>query len=162
MTRKPGSHAVQLMNYDSKMRWYVFSNRTEAVIYKTFEKNTFTLVGKIENPVGQKPEKELDSDRPGRGFSSAASGTIHHSLDRSFHHHETIAQRFAKDLALFLAKSKNENRFDELVLVAEPHFLGLLRGELSKNIQDTIHSTIPKEYVHRTESEMKDLVFNYE
>lgn len=139
--------------------WYVVARRTEAVIYKEDAQHHFQFVYRLVNPRGRKPEIELDSDRPGRGASSA-NGTFHHALDRSWNRHETVAKKFAKKIAQALTHAARQNRFDELVLVAEPHFLGMLRDEIPASLRAKIKHEVNREYAKGSDQFLHDQIIH--
>ena len=42
-------------------------------------------------------------------------------------------------------QARNEHRYDELVLVAPPKFLGMLRKELGKEVEKLVADEVPKD-----------------
>jgi protein required for attachment to host cells len=136
-------------------KWYLLANRISAVIYEDIPHETFKFVERMKNPSGHLTEGQMDSDRPGTGYSSAGGGTIHHGLDRTFHHHEQNAKRFARAIAKHLLHSKRSNQYQELILAAEPHFLGLLRLELASEVQSLVTFEVPREYLEGSDAEMQ-------
>lgn len=58
------------------------------------------------------------------------------------------AELFAKDLCVYLTKALQEKRFQKLELVAEPRFLGVLRGQLDAHLKDVIGFELNKDYSH--------------
>ena len=144
---------------DIPTRWYVVSNRTNTVFYSEGSDHEFNFVNRFLNLEGRLKEGELDSDKPGRGFSSAGGGTIRHALDRTFDHTEGSAVKFTHRIVKSLEKAMAENRFDELVLVAEPHFLGLLKDSLSEPLKKKLKGTVAKEYVYQSDAkELRGLI----
>jgi len=141
---KDQSHTLE-----KRKKWIVVANRTDAIIYVDGANKRLRLVEHYCNKIGKLPEGALDSDKPGRGFSSAASGTIHHALDRTFTKYEQVAIRFARRIAKKLAEARGKNGFDELILVAEPHFLGLIRESLGASMRKRVVLEIPREYPAR-------------
>jgi protein required for attachment to host cells len=135
--------------------WYVLANLSGAVIYEDFRDQKFKFIERMRNSRGRLTEGQMDSDRPGRGFSSAGSGTIRHGLDRTFHHHEQDAVRFARTIANHLTRKNKEEAFQSLVLVAEPHFLGLLRQALPEAIHGLIRHEVPREYLEGSDADLK-------
>ena len=128
------------------IRWYVVASRVDSAIYSDGdEDHHFHLVSRIKNEDGRLTEGELDSDKPGRGFSSAG-GQVRHALDRRSKQHEEVVLKFSHQIAEALERARGENRFEELVLVAEPHFLGLLRDSLSLEMKKMIKGEVGKEY----------------
>jgi len=104
------------------------------------------LVSQIDHQAGKLKDGEIESDRPGRGASSAGGGR--HGLSQHESSHEHDAQTFARELAEVLRVARNEHRFERLVLVAEPHFLGILRGALDSATSALVHDTVGKDLAH--------------
>lgn len=136
----------KLFSHSIKNRWYVVANRASAVIYANGPDRKFHFIERLSNSEGRLKEAELDSDKPGRGFSSAANGLFHHSLDRRSKHHEQIAKKFAKKIGHVLGNALHESQFGSLVIVAEPHFLGLLREALPQSVLRVVEHEVPHWY----------------
>jgi protein required for attachment to host cells len=88
------------------------------------------LLRELENPDGRLKDGQLESDRSGDSFT----GTRSQAGRRAMHHehgaHEHLIERFAREIARELSHARAEGLFGQLILVAEPHFLGLLRDAL--------------------------------
>lgn len=147
-------------------RLYVVANRTEATIYqiKTHRdprEKTFEFVMRLVNPEGKLMESDLSSDRPGRGFSSAAvHGSVRHSLDQGHVRHEKTAEHFAMKISAQLDSSAREQFVSEIVLAAEPRFLGLLRAALSPSLLRLVKHEINREFTHIPEPKLYELLQN--
>lgn len=141
-----------------KSRRYIVANRTYAVIYREGRLGKFVFVERLSNENGKTMEIDLVSDRPGRAISSGGAGKIHHGLEKKTTHHEEDAKRFAARIARFLKQSHAEDRYDELVLVAEPHFLGLLRAALPPSIEKLVKLQIPREYAQGSDQDLRRLI----
>ena len=152
--------AARDLDLSNKTQWYVLANRSGAVIYANGTERKFQFLERIPNPSGHLTEAELDSDRPGRGFSSASSGQLRHSLDRRSKRHEEVARRFARHLGKALERAHREARFGSLVLVAEPHFLGLLREGLTPAVQRAVSHEIRHQYSEGSDEELKRRIFS--
>ncbi|MCC6624750.1 MAG: host attachment protein [Deltaproteobacteria bacterium] len=72
--------------------------------------------------------KVKDLVESNRGAQSA--GGQHGRFERHTDPHDIEADRFARELAEMLTTARAERRFERLVLVAPPAFLGRLRAEL--------------------------------
>ena len=57
---------------------------------------------------------------------------------------------FAKQIADRLSTDAVRNRYDALVLVADPHTLGEIRKSLHKTVEDRIVYTLSKDLTHHT------------
>lgn len=63
--------------------------------------------------------------------------------------HDRDADAFARHLAFMLERDRSRGRFDELVLVAEPGFLGKLRAYFGKRTGSLGNvKTVNKELIH--------------
>ncbi|WP_029074123.1 host attachment protein [Kaistia adipata] len=87
------------------------------------------------------PTREQGTDRPGRtvqsvGFArSAVEQTDWHMLEE---------QKFATTIAEALYRAALEDSFRELVIVAPPKILGILRQNLHKLVADRVAGELPK------------------
>jgi len=148
----------QIHSKPAPILWYVLANRTHAVFYEETRNQEFKFRHRMKNPKGHLTEGQLDSDRPGSGISSAAGGTIRHGLDRTFHHHEQNALRFAHAISSRLLEEKRQDSFQGLVLVAEPHFLGLLRKALPSELKPLIQQEVDREYIEGSDAELHSAI----
>lgn len=78
--------------------------------------------------------------RPGRGAVSAMETPT--SLD------EQEADKFAHEVAQAIRDGQVHNRWESLILVAPPKFLGQLRAVLNQDAATQISETIAKNYTH--------------
>jgi protein required for attachment to host cells len=51
---------------------------------------------------------------------------------------------FAKRIGDYLEKARTDHRFESLVLIAPPKFLGTLRKELGKEVRKLVAGEMPK------------------
>lgn len=52
---------------------------------------------------------------------------------------------FAKRVVQFLEQARQGGEFDDLILIAEPQFLGKLRNLYSRDLKDVVTKEIPKD-----------------
>lgn len=134
------------------VKWYVVANRTGAVIYQEAAGEKGRFVCRLTNPSGSFTESDLDSDKPGRKFSSVRGGTPHHGLERRSNRHEEIAKRFAAEISRRLVAGRADHLYSELILAAEPHFLGLLRRAIPPKLRDLVKHEIAREFVEGSDA----------
>lgn len=111
-------------------------------------------VGHLADPLAHLHDRDFKSDRPGRVFDNAPlrSGrrvaTAHHGVgaDRRPRSHEAVL--FARRIIEVLERAQQQAQFGELVLVAEPHFLGLLRAALPASLRAALIAEIHKNLLH--------------
>lgn len=71
---------------------------------------------------------------------------------------DLAAEDFAHELGNYLDLSLSQNQYERLIIVAPPQFLGLLRGELSKQVQTHLVETLNKDLVALPKDELEDRV----
>lgn len=137
----------------------VLADQSEARFYESERADEpLRLIGRLADPNARLHDRDLKSDRPGRVFDHApASGqrrgsVAHHATGGAETPRKHEAQTFAKQIAQELETARQQNRFDRLVIVAGPPFLGVLRKELSPAIEAVVAAEIHKDLVHEPES----------
>ncbi|MDH5675974.1 MAG: host attachment protein [Myxococcales bacterium] len=126
--------------------WYVIANRAGARILEARPDRPLRLVEVIEHESGRLKNRELDTDRAGSGYDSARAGVRAKTKSESAHEHN--AADFARDLAGGLEAARNDRSFDYLVLVAEPHLLGLIRRALDVATASRVGFSINRDLTH--------------
>lgn len=104
---------------------------------------------------------DINTDRLG---PTSAGQSIHNTggalPNKQYEPAQTPEQRdaefFAKDICAFLLKAKQEQRFQKLTLVAEPKFLGVLRGELDNQLKPLIGLELNKDYTHLNGNQLRE------
>ena len=102
----------------------------------------WTLLETMNNPGATLREQAYNSDKPGRAFDRLGRGRHAMSPEETARQHGL--QTFAHDIAQHLSKAFSAGRFSQLVLVAEPSVLGLLRRKLSAPLKRALCCEVPK------------------
>jgi len=124
--------------------WIVVADEAKARVLST-SKSTDPLVEveSLSSPEAYDHEQDLVSDKPGRGNDGSGQGR--HAMEEKASHKEQYAIRFVKQLCDFLEKSRQTKAYTNLIIVAAPHTLGLLRKELSKSVTELVSLEIDKD-----------------
>lgn len=100
------------------------------------------LVQKWEAP--SPPDRELRSDAPGHVFSSHGGAARRSSYDEGSFHDQAEA-RFAKKVADFMNQLALGDGAEDIILIAPPRTLGVMRKYLDGEVSDRITAEIPKD-----------------
>jgi protein required for attachment to host cells len=100
-------------------------------------------------PGSRLPTREIVTDRPGRGFSSARGG-IRHAFEPAHDAHKLEKHKFTAALAQVLEDACNRREFDRLVLVAPRRSLGELHTLLSPQVQKLVSHEVAKDLTAST------------
>jgi protein required for attachment to host cells len=95
----------------------------------------------------RKKATELVSDHS--GSRSSEGGTVHHNaLAPSSSPKDVEKERFARSLADMLDHELRAARFDKWVLVAPPHFVGLMKQSISEAVGKHLLAIVEKDLNH--------------
>ena len=139
----------------------VVADESEARFYDTDGPGApLRLAGRYADPTARLHDRDLKSDRPGRVFDHAPAATgrrgavAHHGTGGERRPRKHEAQRFARRIAEELDQARRQDRFDRLVLMAGPPFLGALRAALTDFVRASVVAEVRKDLVHQTEREV--------
>lgn len=134
--------------------WILVANRSTARLFENRGPGRdLTLLEDIIHPEGALQNREINTDRRGRANQSSGasvSSTYQAHQDATDH----LADVFAKHLSNLLDEGRRKKRFEKLVLVAEPRFLGKLKQALPKLSLDLIHTTLSKDLPNVSANEL--------
>jgi protein required for attachment to host cells len=125
----------------------VVADQAEAIFYDSTSLRTSPKeVARISDPAAHLHNRDFSSDRPGRSYESV--GGARHALERENDPRQREAVRFARRIARRLDDARRKEEFEELIVVAGPSFLGLMREELSKPTRARVVHEVHKDLVH--------------
>lgn len=150
--------AARDLDLETKARWYVVANRTDAVLYEDERGSKFKFLNRICNRKTNLIDAALLADEPNDGLSNTDEKILHHALSRKTPQHEQLAKKFAKQIAANLEIAYRQKRFKDLVLVAEPHFLGLLRNALNEPVLEAVRHEVRREYAQGSDRQLRELI----
>jgi protein required for attachment to host cells len=122
----------------------------------------WSLVGELDDPASRLHDRDFKSDRPGRSTEHGAleahrrGAVARHAVGAEQHPHKREAQQFALRIAGTIAQAQQTQRANQLVLVAEPHFLGLLRAALPAQLRELVAHEIHHDLRHAPESTVRE------
>ncbi len=116
----------------------------------------------LYDPSARLHDRDIESDRPGSAFdggpygSGRRSGAPPHGLGADRSPRVRATALFAHRIARTLELARDRAQFDQLVLVAAPHFLGLLRLAFPPSLQAIVIAEIHKDLLHTSEAELRE------
>lgn len=115
----------------NKLNQYVVvaSNSTAKIYYSSPLKHKFVLVKVLENPTGKMHKRELFDDKP--SMQGNASGR--HMLGMHGDPRERSMKNFATEIGHTLEHEIIKHPTENVLFVASPRFLGILRKKLKKH-----------------------------
>ncbi|WP_297374171.1 host attachment protein [Acidiferrobacter sp.] len=126
--------------------WVLVSNAAEARLFLNEGCGKgLQLVHNWAHPDSRKHEGDLVTDSAGRTQQSDALGR-RSAIQWKTGPKETEMQHFAAELVERLEAGRMAGAYQHLILVAPPHFLGLLRESLDAPTSAMVRATLDKDY----------------
>lgn len=132
--------------------WILVANASQASIYCNEGPNKgLTKVKSLEHGASREKGAELVSDRPGhnQGHGNGRGAYVPAKMPK-----EVEAERFALEVARELNHGRNQNAYQRLILVASPHFMGLVNQQLDTHVRQKVTDSIEKDYTKITDKEL--------
>jgi protein required for attachment to host cells len=129
-----------------KTNWILVANQAEAQIYSSEQiPKHLLLVDTLVNETGTAHSRDLVSDAPGRAFDRF--GSARHAMEPNVGVKQEQRRRFVKEMVERLEKAHSKGDFDQLVLLAAPAVLGVLRKTLPTDLVKSVVKEIPKDVI---------------
>ena len=133
----------------------VVADQSEADFYELEQRDMPPqFVQRLKDPDAHLHNRDFKSDRPGRVFDHAPASNgrrgavAHHATGGERNPRKVEAQRFARRVAQALDEERRQHRYDRLIIMAPPAFLGLLREEMPAAVHALLSAEIGKDLVH--------------
>jgi len=123
--------------------WIVAADSSRARILQVAGRRQLVEVENLMNPEGRLHNREINTDAKGRFAGPDRPGG--HSSDDEERTVEHYNELFAKRVAGYLDKARNDQRYERLILVAAPKILGQLRKELGKEVEKLVVDQLDKD-----------------
>ena len=139
------------------VKWIVVANRAEARIYEDIEgKGTLQLLHTMRHPSGRMHSRELKEGRPGRSFASWVGSFSRHTMSTRLSPQEQDEKSFCLTIEHILSAERKAHKYDELILIAEPKFLGVLLSCFDRTTNRLVKQKIKKDLSHFSDREIDE------
>ena len=134
--------------------WIVVASRDEVRIFERKGKKDLTLVTDIGNPEGKLHPRDLVSDKSGTSSDNRMRRRLAYSTEQSPKERSLI--NFYREIGDQIDLALNKQKFDRLILIAEPRLLGILRSVLPSSVHNVIIQEIHKDLAFATEEQIME------
>ncbi len=126
--------------------WVLVGNRSEAVLYAAEDRRgVLSERRRFMHAESRAHDRDLTTDLPGRAFDSNGHGR--HRMEPSTDPKRHEAMRFARELGAYLREARQRGDYGRLYVVAPPAFLGMLREQYDKGIEQLLAGEIDSDIV---------------
>lgn len=143
------------MKEEAIKTWVITANSSEAHCYEAKHLGReMNLVKEFYHPESREKGQDLVTDRPGLFQSRDARGGFGWRANPK----DVEAEKFAILLAQELGYAHKHNQYKKLILIAPPHFNGLLSRHLDDQVLNNVSHKIDKDYTKMAEKELRSYV----
>lgn len=138
--------------------WILVSDAARARLFAgEFPEGEWSQVTDFNHPESRQPGRAGRTAEPaGRTRQGTGWRRIRSAFDPHTPPKDIEKSRFAVELADYLDRTVAARKFDVLVLVAPPRFLGLLQEQLSDQVLMRVRAAVDKDLTQLTASELRD------
>lgn len=126
-----------------KITWIVVADASRARLYRAQGREGWVLLWEQDHPASRS-HPSLHEYMDEAGFSHTET-LRHDGPATGVAPHDHAAQRFAHQIADLVDDGRRHGLFDELILIAAPHFLGLVRAALTLDAARMVRAALPKD-----------------
>lgn len=136
--------------------WILVSDASRARVFATNGKGRpWTLVRELAHPESRLKGMEIMADKPGR-VQQRVGAKNRPGMEPPTPPKEVEAEHFAEQLAHVLADGHGRNAYSRVILVAPPHFLGLLRQAVNGQVSKCVSASLDKDLTDLKEHELPE------
>lgn len=144
------------MNEKQKATWILVANHARARLFELGKQNGDYELFEIEtfvNPEGRGKMRDQATDRLPRVNESMNASR--HAIEPHTSLREKSADHFAQELDDALEKGRVTHRYERLVLVAAPKFLGTLHARLNRHVCERIVAEVHHELTTKSPEDIQ-------
>jgi protein required for attachment to host cells len=143
--------------------WILVCDASRATLYAAEESgDDWRSVGSYSHPESRLKNSELTPTEPGHALKSKG-GARHTVMESATSPKEAEKERFAEELAQVVNDGARKQSFDGFLLVAPPHFAGLIEQHLSPEAKKRAKPVVHKDYTvadaREARQRLEDAVF---
>jgi protein required for attachment to host cells len=133
----------------------MITNASTARVFSYQAHEVFDLLKEFSHPESRQKASDLVSDRPG---NVNGKGIGHGTYIPSSNPKEVEAERFAHELADWLDNERKHNRCNQVMLVADPSFLGILNKTLNNQTMKLVFESLNKDYSQVAQRDLPEML----
>lgn len=145
-----------------KTTWIVAADASRARVLQVAGPEKLVEIQSLSNPEGRAHERDMQTDAEprfnghggvGKGGSASTGGQASDRETQGPREH--AVRTFARRVGDYLEKARTDHRYDQLVVIAPPKFLGALRKEVGKEVEKLIADELPKDLSSLSQRELE-------
>jgi protein required for attachment to host cells len=128
------------------MTWILVANQAEAQVFSSEQPmRDLKLIKTLTHAEGAAHKRDLVSDAPGRAYNRV--GPAGHGMNPDTAVKEEERRKFVKEMTELLEGAYLKGGFNQLVILAAPAVLGVIRKTLSSSLARAVIKEVPKDVI---------------
>ena len=137
--------------------WIVVADSGSARIFAADKTDAhWQEIADLTHAEGRMQGSDMDTERPGRSHDSHGPGR--HAMEPHQTRKTKEAGVFARQISDYL--KQNDSKYEKLILVCAPRFLGQLRKQLDKTTTKKVSKEVSIDVVHEKIDKIRTLVLD--
>jgi protein required for attachment to host cells len=142
-----------------KQTWILVADNARARIFTAATPSSpLEEIEDLTHTAGRLHDREMTTDLPGKIKSTDGGG---HAFEQPTDPKKHEADSFALQVAQHLEVAHNANKFKQLLIIAEPSFLGLLRSHLSDQVKKLVSFELDKNITDQNATDIRNHLPEY-
>ncbi|MFC1778426.1 host attachment protein [Pseudomonadota bacterium] len=126
--------------------WILVANQAEAQVYSSKQlSGSLMLIKTLTHEEGTAHTRDLISDAPGRAYNRTGPGR--HGMEPDTGVKEEGRRRFVKEMIELLENAHLKGDFNQLIILAAPAVLGVIRKTLTGGLARIVIKEVPKDVI---------------
>lgn len=139
--------------------WVLAADRVRARLFEMDKKDRSLIeIRSFANASGREAKGSRGNTKPTRTFESV--GMARHAVEPHTTPEEKIAEKFARDLNIVLESGHTQHHYSQLILIAPPRFLGVLRSALGPKLLPLVIKEIEHDLTQKSEQKIKEYLLD--
>jgi len=151
---------LRKMHMPKQTTWVLVSDASGGRFFELSDDGKLVPTYKQEIAGDVRQSREIGTDQPGRSHDRMGQGR--HSMEAPTDPKRHAKAELAHELGLALDDQRKKHKFDRLIVVAPPQFLGDLRTAMTKPLQDLVVAEVNKDLSgsapHQLETQLADVL----
>jgi protein required for attachment to host cells len=120
--------------------------------YKEAHSHLETVLGDVASGLHH-DRRDIETDRPGRGFSS---GGQHHAYESEHDPRKLEKHDFVQAISVAIEAALDQHAYTRLAIVAPSRSVGEFRSVASEKVLRTMWKEVPKEMANLTDAQLRE------
>lgn len=141
--------------------WVVIADRSRARVFQTDGgADRLQEIEDLLNPEGRMDDADLRHDAKGRYYGKGERHQAH-TAEPNVTKQEHDEEMFSREVSRLLDRGCDMRRYDRLVMIAPPEFLGILRKQLSQRVEQRIIQQLDSGLANWPQQQIRDYLKQY-